>query len=171
MVLASTDFSEVVDTTTYPSAWSSVSWARGSKFPEQTEELVVKSVSGNTITFTTPLNFTHWGVGLEKAEIGYVHLMIEYETKLLIFIIFLRLLTRRIVFQGDNDSIAEEFGGHLLMRHLIKLSIEGVEFRRFGQKGILARYLYKKKYKKYSGLNFFFFFDFYKIPRSLPFVT
>lgn len=79
VVLASTDFSEVVDTTTYPSNWSSVSWARGSKFPDQSEELIIKSVSGNNITFTTPINFTHWGSGLEKAEIGYTNnIMIYY---------------------------------------------------------------------------------------------
>lgn len=44
------------------------------------------------------------------------------------------------MFQGDVASDNDEFGGHLIMRHLVKLAIEGVEFRRFGQKGILARY-------------------------------
>jgi hypothetical protein len=40
--------------------------------PEQTEERTIASVNGNIVTLTQPLNFTHWGNGIQKAEVGYL---------------------------------------------------------------------------------------------------
>ena len=76
-------------------------------------------LEGNTVTVKENLLYTHWGTGVEKAEVG--------------------LLTRKIVFQGDEDSNSTLFGGHLIMRPAT-LHISGVEFTRFGQKGLMGRY-------------------------------
>lgn len=54
-------------------------------------------------------------------------------------IIIERLLTHNIVFRGDNKSDDQEFGGHLMMRKAKSIHIEGVEFTRFGQRGVLGR--------------------------------
>lgn len=72
LVLATTDFSGLADNTVYPSSWRSVNWARGALWPDQTEEVTIKTIQrGNTVHLTTPLKFTHWGEGYEKAEVGY----------------------------------------------------------------------------------------------------
>lgn len=44
------------------------------------------------------------------------------------------------MFRGDEKSVEQEFGGHLMMRKAKKIHIEGVEFTRFGQRGVLGRY-------------------------------
>jgi predicted aconitase len=47
-------------------------------------------------------------------------------------------LTRRILIQGDDASLADKFGGHLMIRNSV-VHISGVEFTKMGQKGVMGR--------------------------------
>jgi hypothetical protein len=93
----------------------------------KTEERTVVSVAGNKITLNAPLNFTHWGEGYEKAEVG--------------------LLTRNFVFQGDASSKDTKLGGHIIIRPAARARFQGVEFTLMGQMGALGRYPVKQKFK------------------------
>lgn len=94
----------------------------------QTEEVVVRSVSGSTVTLETALAYSHFGQSQtfdgatfeSRAEVG--------------------LLSHNIVVQGDAGSDATGFGGHLMVHDKGTARIEGVEFYRMGQKAKLARY-------------------------------
>lgn len=96
--------------------------------PDQAEEVLVYSVSGNMVTLQSGLRFSHWGVTEtfagkpldERAEVG--------------------LLTRNVVVQGDEASLTSQFGGHLIVSRGGSAHIEGVEITRMGQKKVLARY-------------------------------
>jgi cell migration-inducing and hyaluronan-binding protein len=48
IVLATTDFSEVIDSTKIPAS-SSINWRRGKAFADQNEVLTVASISGNVL--------------------------------------------------------------------------------------------------------------------------
>ena len=95
---------------------------------EQAEERVITGVSGNTVRFSPPLKFAHWGevqtFGAyevdERAEVG--------------------LLSRNIVVQGDERSDRDGFGGNLKVMMGGKAEISGVEFERMGQRGVMGRY-------------------------------
>jgi hypothetical protein len=51
------------------------------------------------------------------------------------------LLTRNIVIQGDESSDTDGFGGHFIVNAgFAAAHIEGVEFFRMAQKGILGKY-------------------------------
>jgi len=94
-------------------------------FPDDNEVRTIQLISGTSITLDKPLNWTHWGVWPENSEVA--------------------VLDRNIVIQGDAG--AEEpisgagFGGHLLVRdNASNLRIDGVEFTRMGQTGVIGRY-------------------------------
>lgn len=113
-----------------------VDWSKGDRIviastdydPLQAEEVVVKAVSGTTVTLNRPLTYMHWGqlqtfAGQtldERAEVG--------------------LLSHNIVIQGDSSSITNGFGGHAMFMRDSKIHIEGVEFFHMGQFKHLARY-------------------------------
>ena len=118
VVLASTDFSELVAYNQI-AVTSTLAWMRGAPSPNQNEVLTVVSIAGNTVTVAEPIKYLHWGSGYERAELG--------------------LLSRHIVVQGDNSSIASQFGGHFMMRNA-QVHVSGVEFTRMGQKGVMGRY-------------------------------
>eukprot|EP01125_Pyxidicula_operculata_P001595 TRINITY_DN11443_c0_g1_i1.p1 TRINITY_DN11443_c0_g1~~TRINITY_DN11443_c0_g1_i1.p1 ORF type:complete len:1291 (-),score=304.46 TRINITY_DN11443_c0_g1_i1:59-3931(-) len=123
IVIATTDYPTVKDYKLPESKnYTSISYYYARAFPEQTEERVIVAVSadGMTITLDEPLNYTHWGAGYERAEVG--------------------LLTRHIVIQGDPSSVQSEFGGHFMIRRVQSIHLRGVEFTRMGQLGILGRY-------------------------------
>lgn len=94
----------------------------------QTEEAVIKSVSGTKVTLSAPLKYMHWGVTQtyagatldERAEVG--------------------LLSHNIVVQGDADSETSGFGGHMMVHTTGTAHIENALFYRMGQKQRLARY-------------------------------
>ena len=96
--------------------------------PDQTEEVVVASASGLTVSLQSGLRYNHWGVNQvfagksldERAEVG--------------------LLTRNVVVQGDDASLTSQFGGHLIVTQGGTAHIEGVEITKMGQKKVLARY-------------------------------
>ena len=142
IVLATTDFSEMIDSALIK-ATSSLAWRRGAAFPNQNEVLTVvttskqaraqelRNIDKNVVTVAEPVKYLHWGSGYEKAEVG--------------------LLTRNIVIQGDDSSVSSMFGGHLMIRNA-DVSIYGVEFTKMGkiknslflmnlgQKGNMGRY-------------------------------
>ncbi len=76
--------------------------------PDQNEYVTITQISGNSVTISPPLTYMHWGQDFERAEVG--------------------LLTRNIVIQGDNDSLIDGFGGHVIIRAVYAAHIEGVEF-------------------------------------------
>ncbi|PRP77174.1 hypothetical protein PROFUN_14515 [Planoprotostelium fungivorum] len=132
VVIASTDFSEVLDFKAYQGK-DDYKESIGQPFPDQNEVRTIAAVNGKQITLDAPLTFDHWGQGNEKAEVG--------------------LLTRRIVIKGDDRSASDNFGGHFLMRKGPITQVEppqtlrteisqisGVEFTQMGQQGILGRY-------------------------------
>lgn len=110
--------------------------------PGQAEERVITAVAGATVTLDRPLEHQHWGTTQtfddgrvsvdERAEVG--------------------LLSRNIVIQGDEGSVASKLGGHMMIMGSDAATIEtdpamtssgrlsGVELRRMGQFDRLGRY-------------------------------
>ncbi|PRP74389.1 DNA ligase 4-like [Planoprotostelium fungivorum] len=132
IVIASTDFSEVFpgrgkyNTTNAggqsPMGTMTSGGSNTYSFPEQSEEFTILAVKngGRTILLNRPLNYTHWGQGYMRAEVGW--------------------LTRKIVVRGDESSDVTSYGGHTLFRNGPVTSLYGVEFTRMGQKGFISRY-------------------------------
>jgi hypothetical protein len=96
--------------------------------PLQAEEVVVRAVSGSSVTLKHPLQYMHWGqiqrfAGQsldERAEVG--------------------LLSHNIVVQGDRSSVKTGFGGQSMLMSGSTVHIQGVEFHHMGQLKHLARY-------------------------------
>ncbi|KAG2382836.1 hypothetical protein C9374_004803 [Naegleria lovaniensis] len=122
IVIASTDYGEVLDMRTDPPPSPDLDWQTGVPFPDQSEKFTISAISadGKNITLDKPLAFIHWGEGRARAEVG--------------------LLTRNVVFQGDATSEQSEFGGHFIVRLVNKMQIIGAEFVNMGQKGHMGRY-------------------------------
>ncbi|KAL9656304.1 hypothetical protein ABK040_007917 [Willaertia magna] len=120
IVIASTDYGEILDYRgTIPKA---LEWKRGIAFPDQNEERKVSAIQngGLTIVLDRPLNYTHFVKDYTTAEVG--------------------LLTRNIVLRGDPSSDQSEFGGHVFIRLVEKGQMQGVEFTKLGQRGVMGRY-------------------------------
>ena len=112
-----------------------VSWRPGDRVvvastdfdPAKAEEAVVGTASPTSITLTSGLRSTHWGVLQtiagrtvdERAEVA--------------------LLTRNITIQGDELSTGG-FGGHLIILAGGTAHLEGIEVMRMGQSGKVGRY-------------------------------
>jgi cell surface hyaluronidase len=70
---------------------------------DQSEEVVVKSLSGSTVTLESALRYQHWGSSQsyagqtvdERAEVG--------------------LLSRNVVVEGEETSSADGFGGQIMV--------------------------------------------------------
>ncbi|MCX6181744.1 MAG: Ig-like domain-containing protein, partial [Bacteroidetes bacterium] len=100
----------------------------------QTEKRTITAISADkkTITFSTPLNYAHFGqlqtftngtkswVLDERAEVG--------------------VLTHNIKIQGDASSEANQFGGQIMSMPGCKAYVSGVELFRMGQAGLMGRY-------------------------------
>jgi cell migration-inducing and hyaluronan-binding protein len=96
------------------------STAQGDASINQHEVVQIVSTSGNIVIIDRPLEYYHSGSSSMRAEVG--------------------LLTRNIVFTGDSSSDDSLFGAHLIMRKTAVSIIDGVEFTKAGQKGVLGRY-------------------------------
>ena len=59
------------------------------------------------------------------------------------FAVEVALLSRNILFEGDTDDSDSLIGAHFMVMHTpdVDQFIEGVEFRNFGQQGILGKYV------------------------------
>ncbi len=92
--------------------------------PRQAETRHIVSVSGNTITLDSPLDYMHFGeitFGVdERGEVG--------------------LLTRNIKVQASEDAEESYIGGHIMAMGGSKAYVDGVELYRMGQHLTLARY-------------------------------
>ena len=95
--------------------------------PNHAEERLVAGGNGATVQLGAPLAHRHWGVSQSfagrtvdtRAEVG--------------------LLTRNILIQGELEGDAG-FGGHVISLAGATMRIDGVEFFRMGQAGVIGRY-------------------------------
>lgn len=89
---------------------------------------LARDADAGTLTLAQPLRFYHWGVTQtvagrtldERAEVG--------------------LLSHNIVIQGDANSEKSGIGAHVMVMWQGTAHVDGVEFYRGGQRGVLARY-------------------------------
>jgi cell migration-inducing and hyaluronan-binding protein len=92
--------------------------------PRQAERRIISAISGNELSFDSPLEYMHFGAitfGVdERGEVG--------------------LLTRNIRIQASADAEETWFGGHVMAMPGSKMYVSGVEFFRMGQHLHLARY-------------------------------
>jgi len=96
--------------------------------PFEAETAVIGEINKRVVTVASPLRHSHWAKSqsfgtsslLERAEVG--------------------LLSRNILIRGDEASIEDGFGGHVMVHQGSVAHITGVEFFRMGQEGILGRY-------------------------------
>jgi hypothetical protein len=135
--------------------------------PGQAEQRTITAVNGDRVTLNESLDFMHYGEIYEQA--GY---SVDQRAEVM-------HLTRNIVIQGDEQSEDDNFGGHVMAHnehHMEQKNradngeeyvdlwqtmendkrlvpeISGVEFKRMGQTGILARYPFHwHKYGNASG--------------------
>ena len=96
--------------------------------PYEAEKLTVTSVVGQTVSFTPALQYDHYG-----EQHTYSGKTIDMRAEV-------GLLSRNILIQGDEASLDNEIGGHLIFMASSKVKIEGVEFVRMGQMRNTARY-------------------------------
>ncbi|MCL6249487.1 G8 domain-containing protein [Altererythrobacter sp. KTW20L] len=92
--------------------------------PRQAEKRTIAAISGNAITLDRPLQYMHFGeitFGVDqRGEVG--------------------LLTRNIRIQASEDSLENNFGGHIMAMLQPDVRVSGVELYRMGQHLTLARY-------------------------------
>lgn len=116
----------------------------------QTERRTIASVSGTTVQLTTPLSATHWGA-LQHATSAGMSLTPDASVTPTALPTPLVLderaevanLTRNIVIQAPDDAAwqTDGFGAHVMVMDLASsVQVDGVQFRRAGQRGRLGRY-------------------------------
>jgi uncharacterized Zn-binding protein involved in type VI secretion len=93
----------------------------------QTEEAIVASAGGRTVSLAQPLRYPHDG---DAATISGV--VVDERTEV-------ALLSRNITIQGDTGT-SPGYGGHLIVLAGARARVEGVELFQMGQRGRLARY-------------------------------
>ncbi|KAK5579699.1 hypothetical protein RB653_009385 [Dictyostelium firmibasis] len=84
----------------------------------QNEVMTIKAIDGKKIEFTDPIKWYKYGSQEYQSEVA--------------------LLSRRIVFSGDESSASTSFGGHVLSSG--EMQFAGVQLKRMGQKNVKARY-------------------------------
>jgi hypothetical protein len=100
----------------------------------QTEKRTITSISADkkTITFSTPLNYAHFGQ-LQTYNNGTKSWVLDERAEV-------GVLTRNIKIQGDASSEANQFGGHIMAMGYGSAKISAVELYRMGQAGVMGRY-------------------------------
>jgi G8 domain len=98
--------------------------------PYQSAERAITAVSADrlTVTLDAPLANTHFGQ------------LQTFEGKVLDSRAPVALLSRNIVIQGNPESTANKFGGHVMVMAGASAKVSGVEFVRMGQFDRLGRY-------------------------------
>jgi hypothetical protein len=94
----------------------------------EAEKVTLTAISGTTVDFTPALQYTHSA------------LVETYSGKTLDMRAEVGRLTHNIVIQGADDSLASNFGGHVMVMAGGVAHLEGVEFYRMGQMGHRGRY-------------------------------
>lgn len=117
----------VIATTDFPQ------WDGDGAVERQTEERVLTAVNGNRLEFSEPLGFFHVGELMNVAGVS-----VDQRAEV-------ARLNRNIVVQGpestlDPSAADYRFGGHIMIMPRGSGRFSGVELRRMGQAGILARY-------------------------------
>lgn len=127
-----------------------------------TQRVIIEAISGNEMTINEPLNAFRWGKMQVVTENG---MALEGEgtpievTEGHITSVYLDEraeighLTRNIVIQAPDDQVwqNEGFGVHTMIMPKAQAHIEGVEFRRAGQRGRLRRYAFHWHMLSYEG--------------------
>ncbi|MCB1215050.1 MAG: right-handed parallel beta-helix repeat-containing protein, partial [Deltaproteobacteria bacterium] len=130
-----------------------------------TEKLELSSTNENKLSLSSPLSGFHWGrlqyvtsEGLSLSPDDSVTApgsSSEIETPLVLDErAEIGNLTRNIVIQGPDDELWQEkgFGAHVMVMGLSSIvEVDGVEFRRVGQAGFLARYPFHWHRLSYDG--------------------
>jgi hypothetical protein len=100
--------------------------------PGEGEVVTITAVSGNVVEFTPPLDHYHHGQYTDYSHGGSTWRLDERAE--------VGLLSRNIRIQGDEDSAADRFGGHMMTMAGSVIHASGIELYRMGQGGLLARY-------------------------------
>jgi cell surface hyaluronidase len=104
--------------------------------PDEGEQRTITGISADkkTLTLNSPLNFPHSGLKksyTRKTDGKAWELDMRAEVG---------LLSKSIKIQGDNNSDANGFGGHIMIHSTGIAHIENIELFQMGQKGLLGRY-------------------------------
>lgn len=112
--------------------------------PSETERRTITAVSGDQVTLSAPLTHARWGRLQYVTPAG---MSLTPDTSVTPLVLDERAevgnLTRNIVIQGADDALwqIQGFGAHVMIMELMsEVRVEGVEFRRCGQRGLLGRY-------------------------------
>ncbi len=100
-----------------------------SAIADESEERIIERISGNTIQLSSALKYSHLG---EIRRVAGVDIDMRAEVG---------LLTHGIRIEGDEASVASQFGGHVMVAGKgSNARIQGVQFTRMGQFNRLGRY-------------------------------
>lgn len=106
---------------------------------QEAEEFTILAISddGKTITLDGDLQFDHRGetVSYDNGQTGELYREWDVEIRAEV-----ALLSRNVTIQGDEDSVDDGLGGHVMAMDGAELYLEGTEFFRMGQESILGRY-------------------------------
>lgn len=127
---------------------SSVNWKAGDDIalaptsydPHQAERFTIKSVSGNVVTLNSEVRFRHWGE-TEKYNTQKGEVTLDQRAEV-------ANLSRNIKIMADEsdgaiseaDAPGAQIGGHVMVHKGGQAYIDGAEFYKMGQAGIMARY-------------------------------
>ncbi len=101
----------------------------------QTEIRTIAGISGNVVTLDRPLDYLHYGV-ITRVEHGKDGIPTAIDERAEV-----GLLSHYIKIQGAEDSENDGYGGHVMvMDDASVAALQGVEFFRMGQFGLLGRY-------------------------------
>lgn len=109
----------------------------------RTEEFVLDDADDDALTLASPIQKDRWGVLQYVTDAGMsLEPASEGTNKVLDERAEVANLTRNVVIQGADDAIWEQeaFGAHIMIMEGSQAYIDGIEVRRAGQAGRLARY-------------------------------
>lgn len=118
----------------------------------ESQQYEISVINGNDLTLSSPVADFHWGLmqyatssGMSlvndgsvtaPAKTGFTPLELDERAEV-------GNLSRNIIIQGEDDNLwqNEGFGAHVMIMDLASvIHIDGVEFNRVGQAGLLGRY-------------------------------
>lgn len=107
---------------------------------EQGETFTIKSISGSTISLDGSFKYLHWG---NKETVNTKNGPVELDQSAEV-----ANLTRNILIRADEsggaiseaDAPGAQLGGHVMVHRGGRAYVDGVEFSKMGQAGVMARY-------------------------------
>jgi hypothetical protein len=116
-------------------------WDRGAEILITSHTLNYEDGQVRRIT-STP---TRYGDGFVKLELDSAIVRPTTLKQSKEFAVEVALLSRNILFEGDTDDLDKLLGAHFMVMHTptstARQLIEGIEFRNFGQQGVLGKYV------------------------------